>query len=121
MGTDAAGIPSAKAGSSSGSTARKVQQDAASRKWLDGLRLVYARLAALQAYGSGSRRNPGLVGHTGVLRQLALVQCIRRLDALLFYYLVKTDGKPQRQPCRKLTLEEQATVCEDTAACVSEC
>lgn len=51
-------------------------QEAAIKKWFEGLEAVAATLARLGG------------GHTPLLRQQALLQCLKRLDLLLFYHLL---------------------------------
>ncbi|KAG1668741.1 hypothetical protein FOA52_014287 [Chlamydomonas sp. UWO 241] len=56
-------------------------QEAAIRGWLAGLEALQLRLRAL-----------GPHGHLQLLREQVLQQCLKRLDALLFHYLVTTSG-----------------------------
>ncbi len=86
---------------------KRAQQEAAIKRWFEGLRLVSGKLARLHAVssragaaagGAGGARLP-VPGHVALLRQQALLQCLKRVDALLFHHLV-SQGAPPRAPCR---------------------
>ncbi|KAI8463417.1 MAG: hypothetical protein J3K34DRAFT_444097 [Monoraphidium minutum] len=55
--------------------------EAALRKWLEAVEAANAQLTGL-----------GRDGHTNTLRQQVLLELMKRIDALLFYYLVNPDA-----------------------------
>ncbi|GFR44518.1 hypothetical protein Agub_g5785 [Astrephomene gubernaculifera] len=75
------GRPAAKDGPARASTAitRRAQQEAAIKKWFEGLEAVSSALAR-QVGGAG--------GHCGLLRQQVLLQCLKRVDLLFFVHLL---------------------------------
>lgn len=74
---------------------KRAQQEAAIKRWLEGLRLASNRLVAVYAVPPNPRvgRTGGVPGHVPQLRQQALLQCLKRVDALLFHHLVCQPGK----------------------------
>jgi hypothetical protein len=80
---------------SSATVGKRVAQDAAIKRWLEGLRKVQSKLTQLMVVRPLVRGAPPAYGHVGHLRQQALMQLLKRVDALLFQHLVTQGGRAQ--------------------------
>jgi hypothetical protein len=63
---------------SSAAVTKRAQQEAAIKKWFEALEAVCAAL----------NRHVGCVGHASMLRHQVLLQCLKRVDLLLFAHLL---------------------------------
>jgi len=75
--------PAAAAAAAAPPLTKRAHQEAAIKKWFEGLDMV-----ALQLSGFKS-------GTANALRQQLMVQCLKRLDALLFHHLLLLPAPPQ--------------------------
>eukprot|EP00877_Chromochloris_zofingiensis_P005908 jgi/Chrzof1/1570/Cz10g12240.t1 len=69
---------------------KRAGHEAALRKWLESFELVNAQLKAVGRYG-----------HVSTLRQQVLLELLKRVDVLLFHYLLTVpapDGEPLSEP-----------------------
>lgn len=82
VGSEGGGVPGRAAPAKPSAATKRAQQEAAIKKWFEGLDAVNRQLGKVAVVRGGA------AGHCGLLRSQALGQCLKRLDALLFYHLL---------------------------------